>query len=195
MRKANGQTLIELIAAVAVIGIGLFAATNVVFSNLNLVDRDSDSVVSVNLAREALELAKNKRDSNWLEGVAFDTGMYSGTDYSATPIWNGKAATYSFDFGPNDFSDSKTKVLKLTDSPVADFLANYSTGYIGTTSTFSRLVTFNGICANGTIVGAGVTCAVVGSTKIGIRVMAQIRNVRKGRTKDITMYEDLYDWR
>jgi len=195
MIKSKGQTLIEMIAAVAVIGIGLFAATNVVFSNLNLVDRDVDSLVAVNLGREVLELAKNKRDSNWLAGVAFDTGLYSGTDYSATPIWNGVVGSYSFDFSPNDFTDVKTKVISSSDVAAPGFLMNYSTGYAGTTSTFSRLVTFNGICANGTIVGAGVNCGNVGSVKIGIRVMAQIRNIRKGTTRDFTMYEDLYDWR
>ncbi len=195
MRIAKAQTLIELIAAVAVIGIGLFAATSIVFSNMNLSDRDSDSVVSTNLMREVLELAKNKRDSNWLAGVAFDTGMYSGTDYSATPIWNGIAGTYSFDFGPNDFSDVKTKIIRSANASALDFLENYQPGYTGATTTFSRIVTFNGICANGSIVGAGVNCGNVGSTKIGIRVMAQIRNTRKGVTKDSTMYEDLYDWR
>ncbi|MCI0479767.1 hypothetical protein L0Y59_04435, partial [Candidatus Uhrbacteria bacterium] len=86
MRK--GQTLIEFLIATAVITTGLFAASTLVFSNLALMDRDSDEIVVINLAREGVEQAKQKRDANWLAGVPFDTGLKSGDDYTATPLWS-----------------------------------------------------------------------------------------------------------
>jgi prepilin-type N-terminal cleavage/methylation domain-containing protein len=196
MTLRRGQTMLELIFAIAVIGVGLLAATTLVFYNLMLSDRDKTEITAVNLAREGLELAKNKRDSNWLAGAAFDAGMYSGTDYTGTWVWTGWPGTSAYvDFTANDFSDPRTKVMLSDAASAPDFMVNWNTFITGTTSTFSRLMTFNGICANGSVVGAGVSCAGLGSTKIGIRAIAEVRWTLKNAVKQISMTSDLYDWR
>jgi len=188
--------MIELIFAIGVIGIGLLAATTLVFSNLMLADRDKSEIVAINLAREGLELAKNSRDTNWLAGNAFDAGMYAGTDYTATPVWTGLPGTsIYYDFTANDFTNARTKVMVSNNATTPNFMENWNTFITGTTSTFSRLMTFNCICDDGTIVGAGVTCAGLGKTKIGVRVMANVQWSEKGVLKDTVMYDDLYDWR
>jgi type II secretory pathway pseudopilin PulG len=196
MNIRPGQTMLELIFAIAVIGVGLLAATTLVFYNLMLSDRDKTEITAINLAREYLELAKNKRDSNWLAGAAFDDGMYTGTDYTGTWVWTGWPGTLAYvDFTANDFSDARTKVMLSDAVSAPDFMVNWNTFITGTTSTYSRLMTFNGICANGSIVGAGVSCAGVGSTKIGIRAIAQVRWALKNTNREISMTSDLYDWR
>lgn len=188
--------MIELIFATTVIAVGVIAASTLVFYNLTLADRDKSEITAINLAREYLELAKNKRDSNWLAGNAFDAGMYNGTDYTGTWVWTGLPATAVYvDFTANDFTDPRTKVMASDAASTPNFMVNWNTFITGTTSTFSRLMTFNGICQDGTIVGAGVSCASLGKTKVGIRANAQIKWMLKNVPKELTMYSDLYDWR
>lgn len=189
--------MIEMIFAIGVIGVGLLAATTLVFSNLALADRDKNEIVAINLAREGLELAKNTRDSNWLAGNAFDTGMVgAGMDYTATPVWTGLPATsIYYDFTANDFTNPRTKVMISDNAITPNFLENWNVFITGATSTFSRLMTFNCICDDGSIVGAGATCTTIGRTKIGIRVQADVQWSQKGVLRDTIMYDDLYDWR
>ena len=192
----RGQTMLELIFATAVIAIGVMAASTLVFYNLMLANRDSSEITAINLAREELELAKNKRDSNWLAGKPFDDGMYNGTDYTGTWVWTGlPGATPSVDFTANDFTDPRTKVMISDNATTPNFMENWNPLVTGATSTFSRLVTFNGICDDGSIVGAGVTCANIGRIKVGIRVIADVQWTLKGIVKSLSMTSDLYDWR
>jgi len=196
MLLRRGQTMLELIFAITIIAVGVLGATTLVFYNLMLADRDKSEITAINLAREYLELAKNMRDSNWLAGNAFDAGMYNGTDYTGTWVWTGLPASAVYvDWTAGDFTDPRTKVMISDSASTPDFLENWNTFITGTTSTFSRLMTFNGICHDGTIVGTGVSCAMVGKTKIGIRAVAQVQWKLKNVNRELSMYSDLYDWR
>ena len=120
MQRLRGQTLIELLITVSVVTTGLFAASALVFSNLQLSDRDADEVVAVNLAREGIELAKEMRDSNWLAGAPFDQGLASGRDYSAAPRWTGgpAEATFTFEGGHNyEIQENDTRILEYKTGP------------------------------------------------------------------------------
>ncbi|MBI4139157.1 type II secretion system protein [Candidatus Uhrbacteria bacterium] len=197
MKRLNGQTLLELLIATAVIGSGLFAATTIVFSNLQLSDRDADEVVAVNLAREAIEQAKQLRDSNWLAGVPFDTGMVNALDdYSATPFWDGAPGVneISFDFAANDVSVETAKVRISQDPDTPGFYTQADRGAPETP--WRRIVIFHPICdalGGFTYKEDGQTCGA--DQKVGVRVEARVQWQRKGKTFNRTMYEDLFDWR
>lgn len=186
----------ELLLAMSVIAVGLFAAVTLVYSNLALVDRDTDEVIAVNLAREGVELAKMTRDSNWLAGNAFDAGMLSGSDYTATPVWDGVVTSPSFEFTPGALGDANTRIVESSNASARSFLANYNAAPVvtGTSTGFLRLLTFHPICDDLTVLNSGSTCE-PGKLKIGIRVESAIRWTRKGKVQNFTIYEDLYDWR
>ncbi|MEO5927908.1 MAG: type II secretion system protein [Patescibacteria group bacterium] len=195
MRRLSGQTLIELLITVSVVTTGLFAAAALVFSNLQLSDRDADEVVAVNLAREGIELAKELRDSNWLAGDPFDQGLANGSDYTATPRWTGGAAeaTFSFDFTASTMDDDNTVISQIADAASPGFYAN---GLVGNTTIWRRLMTFHPICdtAGGeSVLDDGEDCA--GGPKIGIRIESHLQWQRKGQVFDRVMYDDVYDWR
>jgi prepilin-type N-terminal cleavage/methylation domain-containing protein len=194
MHKRKGQTLVELLVAMFVIAVGLFAAVGVVYSNLALVDRDTDEVIAVNLAREGAELAKETRDSNWLAGNTFDTGLAQGTDYTATPVWDGSGTTPVFDFSIGDISGTDSIVVQVTSTSPGFYANLYAPTITGMSTSFRRLLTFHPICSDQSVLNDGVACS-GGLTKIGIRVESHVQWVRKGVTKDFTIYEDLYDWR
>jgi hypothetical protein len=196
MRRLSGQTLIELLIASAVIATGLFAASTLVFSNLRLSDRDADEIVAVNLAREGVELAKGRRDANWLASAAFDLGLEAGGDYSAVPVWTGESGStfITFDFAPSQMSDEPTIVHRSTNPETPGFLTQRDR--FAPATPWRRLLIFHPICdtAGGLVyANDGETCGA--DSKIGIRVESHVQWVRKGQTFDRVMYEDLFDWR
>jgi Tfp pilus assembly protein PilV len=196
MRKLRGQSIMELLIAFAVISIGLVAAVTLIYSNLALVDRDSDEVVAINLAREGAELMKSMRDANWLAGNAFNAGFSQGTDYVGTPVWDGVLATPYVDFSEADnFTNPNAVVVRSSNPSAIDFMANTDsiTGITGTSTGFLRLLTLHPICADQSVLLNGASCAPL--TVSGIRVESRVQWVRKGTQKETVIYEDLYDWR
>jgi prepilin-type N-terminal cleavage/methylation domain-containing protein len=198
MHRSRGQTLIELLVAVAVISTGLFASMNLVYSNLALVDRDTDEVVAINLAREAIEISKQIRDSNWLEGSAFDKGLYDPadvTDYTATPLWEPSLARPAFSFEANSFEDENASIVSATTTQVQGFLANRNVGadINGNGTSYKRLITFHPICSDNSVLDAGSCGGAL--SKVGVRIEARMRWTRRGIEKGTVIYEDLYDWK
>ncbi len=189
--------MIELLITIGVMSTGLFAAATLVFSNLQLSDRDADSVVAMNLAREGIEEAKQLRDSNWLAGKAFDDGLVGGSaDYSAIPRWDGGVVSpdISFDFTPNTIGDATTLVHRSLNLLTPVFFTQ--TDANAPTTPWHRLLVFHPICQT----GAGLTYLNDGSicdpdSKIGIRVESRIQWRRKNQTFTRVMYDDLFDWR
>jgi len=200
MKIRNGQTMIELLIAISVITVGLFSALNMVYSNLALVNRDSDEVVAINLAREGVELAKQARDSNWLAGNAFDQGLVKAadpTDHTGTVVWTGAAGTIpSIDFTANAITDDNAKIV-LGDGMYQQ------TGASGSSTAFARLITFHPICDNGAGTGYVVknqtdspnNCEALAFPKVGIRIESAIQWKRANVTKNTVIYSDIYDWR
>ncbi|HWQ99404.1 MAG TPA: hypothetical protein VN397_00990, partial [Candidatus Methylomirabilis sp.] len=110
-RLLKAQSLIELLIAMSVIIVGLTSASMIIFSNVRLQERSADEVAAANLAREGVELAKGVRDSNWIGGTAFDTGLSSGTDYTAAPRMEG-GTFIDFEFAPNVISAPEAAVKR-----------------------------------------------------------------------------------
>ncbi len=189
--------MIELLVAITVISTGLFAAATMVFSNLQLADRDADEVIAINLAREGIEEAKELRDSNWLAGNPFDQGLSeNGNDYTAVPVWAGDAgmSAISFNFAPSTIADPLSQVGQSNASDTFGFYTQADPSAPRTP--WRRLLIFHPICdtAGGlVIVDDGQDCGL--DPKMGIRVEAHIQWQRKGQMFNRTLYEDLFDWR
>jgi len=182
----------EMLVVFFIISIGLYGAVTLIFSNVLLQEQDEDHIIAMNLAREALEITQNIRDSNWLANNDFDAGLGTdtGVDCTAKPDWEGTAFPV-FDFTAETIADGRINKNS------AGMLTNQN----GTSTYFSRLVTFAPICADpadrsDTQVPAGCACGGAPYTEqIGVRAMAEVAWVRKGRNQNLTIYTDLYDWR
>lgn len=193
--KLPAQTLIELLIATAVISSGLFGASTLVFSNLQLADSDADQLMAINFARESLEQAKQARDSNWLAGRPFDEGLSLESDYTAVPAWDGSpmAPGISFDFSARNIDDP---IAQIRQSKEAETLGFYSHSPNGNATPWRRLLTFHPICEVAGVLAymdEGEACDP--RFKFGVRVEVVVRWERKGRVLSKVMYEDLYDWR
>ena len=71
----KGQGLLETIVAIGVILTGLVSVMTLVISNLTGAREAALRYQAVNLAREGIELVRNKRDSNWLAGIGAWVGI------------------------------------------------------------------------------------------------------------------------
>ena len=187
----------EMLVVFLIISMGLYGAVTLVFSNLMHQEQDEDNLVAMNLAREMLELAQNKRDSNWLASGAIDTGLHSGVDCTAVPNWNGTAFP-TFDFTPNTILDAGAVVNRSTNAASPGMFTNQA----GTSTSYSRLMTFSYICAkpadhSATIIDAACGCTTnpLYTDMIGMRAKADVRWDRKGVIRSISVYTDQYDWR
>jgi len=75
LKFSDGFTLIEVMAAVAVLSIGLIGGLTVITKNLSIISGGEDRIIAANLAAEGIELVRNVRDTNWLKGAAWDAGF------------------------------------------------------------------------------------------------------------------------
>lgn len=185
----------ELMVAISVIIIGLTAAASMIFSNLRIQEISSDRVVASNLARQGVEFAKSIRDSNWLAGNAFNTGLQSGTDYTAVPIMNTSGVFTGFDFTASTIDTDNWTVVKTSSvAPTAGALMGQGPSFTGTTTIFKRLVTMQPICSDGTIRVEGAAC-VSPLYVVGIRITSQAIWDRRGSRRQSVIVDEIYDWR
>ena len=191
-----GQTIIEMLVVLFVISVALYGVTSLIFSNLALQESDADNIQAMNLAREMLELAQNQRDSDWLAVQPFGSGMINLVGgCSVVPRWNGTADP-AFAY-VSDINQASAVVKRSSVAGMTNMFTNVS----GTSTQFSRLLTFIPICANAdhsiiTYPSGSCGCAVAPQTElIGLRAKADVRWTRKGSVKNLTIYTDLYDWR
>lgn len=199
MHFHRGSTIIEAVVALGVISIGLFASANLVFSNLALVDRDTDEVVAVNLAREALEIGKQVRDSNWLAARSFDTGIIASGDGTMVPEWRGDAlqTAPAFDPVPNVVTDSAARVVRMDNGMFVNRTASVPNAAVSSTTEFRRLVTAQYLCmdAAGTVDVRAASAGCGSEDVAGLRLRADIQWTRSGSVRRTSVYADLYDWK
>ncbi len=76
----RGFTLIEMLAAIAIIGTGIMAVFMAVQSGLKAIDYSNARLTAAGLAQEGVEIVKNIRDTNFLKHIYLDpdTGWTEG---------------------------------------------------------------------------------------------------------------------
>jgi hypothetical protein len=139
-----------------------------------------------------VELAKAQRDSNWLAGDPFNTGMFSGSDYTGVPIID-DGRFDSFNFVADDIDDTNWTLLKLSTDASSTGMFVQGPSNNGTDTMFKRMVTFQPICSDGSVRSDGSTCTPL--SNVGVRVTSRVEWDRRGRTYESVIIDELYDWR
>jgi type II secretory pathway pseudopilin PulG len=75
--RETGQTLIETLAALFILVMGVTAATGLAIFAFNSSTSILKQIVATGLAREGLEAVKNMRDTNWLQDTLSVNGCYN----------------------------------------------------------------------------------------------------------------------
>lgn len=72
-----GQTLIETLAALFILVMGVTAATGLAIYSFSASTSITKQIVATGLAREGIEAIKNMRDTNWLKQSPIDSNCYN----------------------------------------------------------------------------------------------------------------------
>ncbi|MBU2545232.1 prepilin-type N-terminal cleavage/methylation domain-containing protein [Patescibacteria group bacterium] len=83
----KGFTILELLATIVVISIGVLGAYSVAQKIFSLTFISTNHLTAAYLAQEGVEIVRNARDTNWIEGDDWRDGLVS-TNWENTNIPN-----------------------------------------------------------------------------------------------------------
>ena len=94
-----GQTLIETLAALFILVMGVSAASGLAVYAFGTSTNINKQIIATGLAREGIEAVRNMRDTNWLNDILVDNGCY---DF---PTGNTTASCYQNWLGQTNNND------------------------------------------------------------------------------------------
>ena len=77
--KETGFSLIELLAAIFFVSVAMSGLLFAISKSMGDIENSSLRLRAIYLAQEGVEIVRNIRDTNWLEGVSWDQGLNSGS--------------------------------------------------------------------------------------------------------------------
>lgn len=105
----KGQGLLETIIAISVVVVGIMGAIVLVNVTLRSTTSTMNRQIALNLSWEAIEVAVNIRDSNFLAEDPFNAGLDGGVDQTAILTFIETSNVWVPDFTPNNLSDEATR--------------------------------------------------------------------------------------
>lgn len=75
----RGFTLIETLVALILVTIAMGPVFILATSSVNVASRIEHNLIAANLAQEGIEVVRNIRDTNWLNGAGFDNNLPIGS--------------------------------------------------------------------------------------------------------------------
>ncbi len=207
MRLSNnkGQTLLELLIAFSILAITVITTIALIVASIRAGRESTNKLIGASLAREAVEIARNIRDSNWSSTATlyWDSGLSNGTDVTFSPqVWPTSEVTpLYFDPSPSLFTDNQYTLVKQSDNEYVQ-----GSAVAGTSTQFFRMVYLNPICQKDTgeeLIASQTEqtdCGQAGSSvvdypnKVGIRIIAEVRWPTSNSSKHIIVEDRLYNW-
>lgn len=74
----KGFTLLEVVIAVFFVTVSMGGVFTVIQKSFDIISISGSRLVAANLAQEGIEVVRNIRDTNWLEGENWDKGLDAG---------------------------------------------------------------------------------------------------------------------
>ncbi|OGF23342.1 hypothetical protein A2Y83_01345 [Candidatus Falkowbacteria bacterium RBG_13_39_14] len=192
----SGQGLLEAIIGISIITIGLSGALTLAHSGISSHYEAETRVIAANLAREAVEIVHNIRDSNWLSGGAWDSGFYNGADYEGVPMLSYSSGNWQINFTADDFTADTAKVYQFTVGDYNNlFVQSVAKPADAEETLYKRMMTLKAICyKNGNEeIRDSASCG--NDDKIGIRIIAEVRWTEHGRAHSLVVEDSVYNWR
>jgi len=167
----KGQGLLETTVAIGVVVTALVGSVTLVAFSLRSTTSTINRLIAQNLAWEAIEVAVNIRDSNFLAGDPYDT-VLTGGDTTAIFTFNESTNIWSVDFAPNALTDPATVLYRE-----GGLYRQASTTPSGTATQFRRLVELDNISPE------------------QIAVTSTVQWTEGGNTFEVQAFRSLFDWR
>ena len=201
----KGQTLLEVLIAISILVVVLVTTISLIVASIKAGRESTNKLIGTSLAREAIEMVRNIRDSNWATTATlyWDSGLSSGTDNSFAPVVPLASSTSPLymDPTPSLFTDASYTAIKQSGN---EYVQGF--GIAGLNTQFFRMVYLNPICQKDTgeefiayqteqaVCGQASTSVQDYPNKVGIRVIVEVRWSSSSSTKHVTIEDHLYNW-
>lgn len=169
--EQKGQGLLETTVAVGVVVTALVGSITLVAFSLRSTTSTINRLIAQNLAWEAIEVAVNIRDSNYLAGDPFDT-VLTGADTTAIFTFDETSNIWSINFTPNSLADASTVLYRE-----GGLYRQAITTPSGTPTQFRRLVQLDN------------------SSPEQIVITSTVQWTEGTNTFEVEAFRTLYDWR
>jgi prepilin-type N-terminal cleavage/methylation domain len=91
-----GFSLMEILVVLFIVSTAMLGIVSLIIQNIQVQSINKNNLIASSLAQEGIELIRNVRDTNWKNGVDFDTNLSDGfyrTDYrGGIPVYDNSAA-------------------------------------------------------------------------------------------------------
>lgn len=104
--------MIETTVAIGIVITAIVGTVTLVNYTLRSTTSTANRLVATQLALEGIEVIVHLRDSNYLSGNPFDTGLVSGSDTTAIVTFDPLANTWAVDFSPNTIDESAARIYR-----------------------------------------------------------------------------------
>ena len=194
LKFSDGFTLIEVMAAVAVLSIGLIGGLTAITKNLSIISGGEDRIIAANLAAEGIELVRNVRDTNWLQGAVdwkFNVEGYNPSNEAVKFFCADPATVYKITPLPLGIDDTTRCSGAGVDRPcqiyvytkTADGSKCYSDNF-GNQVGYSRVAT-----------GFFRFIKLTELSSDSVKAKVQIKWLEGSQYKYLTVEETLYNWK
>ncbi len=191
----NGFSFIELLLSISIISIGLVGVAGLVVYNLSFSKLSSERLIATNLAQEGIEVVRNIRDSNWLEGNSFDSNISPGL---SIPIFTGPGIQKNND--PSDVNKWELANIGGADWKKQVYYDNEIRTLINLKNQFHGQSKFQEVSSNfpdyweKTLFTRWIEISYPSFDEIKVISIVEWTD-RSGNQNTITLEEHLYDWK
>lgn len=208
-RELPGQTLVELIAASFVLAVGLVGVLALTTANVRNQTIGNIRLVGSNLAREGIELARNIRDTNWIQTLPWDQGLIDSEEISRCAVVGETIADFRF-----VSSDACTTEQSLFTGTFLVYRLNDQLVQIAAPpreavrTQYYRRIRFDPICLNkteadlidGDLTDAQESLPALGTgcganLKAGIKITSEVGWLGGSGRQMAVVVEHIYNWR
>jgi len=169
-KKIKGFSIAEITIAIGIIAVGLIGILSLAPVILRSQNYSVNYLTASMLAQEGLELTRNIRDTNWLDGSSWDDKLSIDDNYAIDGV--DLANIY---FASADLAD-ETSRLNIDSTGAGRYCAGLNPACSGTASSFKRVVELT-------------------NNDDSITVNCIVRWIDRGKENNYIASTELYDWR
>jgi type II secretory pathway pseudopilin PulG len=189
---------VETVFAIGILLIVVSAILALTTSSLFGQKESELQIVANNLAREAIEIVRNQRDSNWLAGQKWDSGLVDevGENINAVVNFIKEDNRWEISFYPASLISSQSQLYL---SPEGIYSHNQTAQSEKTV--FLRHLIISSICQtkdpNGNDLAEQIKeqCIAGSESKIGIKVTSIVDWQENGGLRQVKLDDLLYEWK